>query len=269
MREHVGDRPLERLHKSVPDRLLHKNIVRREAGLPGIQNLAVDDALRARGHVRPPPDDDGALAAQFQRRRRQVPRARRRHELPDARRARKHEMVEGQRRERRGRFGPAEHDARDRLVVGAVDQPRDQERRPRRELRRLEEHGVARRERRRDGRQEQHDGVVPGRDDADDALGLVLDGVRRAHDVEREVDAPPLRPAPAPDAGPRGLEGLERHEHVGEARDLARPHAEVRRHGGNKIILVREQELDHDVEAALALPDARRAALPQGCLLDF
>ena len=178
-------------------------------------------------------------------------------------------MVEGQRRERRRRPGPAEHDARDGFVVGAVDQPRNQECRPRRELRRFQEHGVARRERRRDGRQEEHDRVVPGRDDPDDALGLVLHVVRRADHVEREVDAPPLRPAPAPHAGPRGLEGLERHEHVGEARDLARPHAKVRRHGGDERVLVREQEPDHDVEAALALPEARRAALPQGRFLDF
>ena len=38
---------------------------------------------------------------------------------------------------------------------------------------------------------------------------------------------------------------------------------------GDEGVLVREQEPDHAVEAALALPDARRAALPQGRFLDF
>ena len=74
---------------------LDHHIVGGDAGLPRVQQLAPDDALRCRGVVEVGVHDGGRLAAQLQRHRRQVLRRRPHHELADGGRAGEENVVEG------------------------------------------------------------------------------------------------------------------------------------------------------------------------------
>ncbi len=173
----------------------HQHVVRRDAGLAGIQPFAEGDRPRRRvdGIVRA--DDRRRLAAEFQRHRRQVLGRRAHHLAADMGRAGEQQMVEGQRRERLGDRHVADDDRH--LVGGEMlgDQALQQLGEARRQFRRLQHGAVAGRQRVGQRRQRQDQRIVPGRHDADDAERLVAHpGPAR---LEGDVDAAALRLHPS------------------------------------------------------------------------
>lgn len=76
--------------------LRHQHVVRRDAGLSGIEQLAVGDALGRLLEIGRGVDDRGGLAAELERDRRQVTSRGLRDQPPDPGRAGEHEVIERQ-----------------------------------------------------------------------------------------------------------------------------------------------------------------------------
>ena len=69
IREEAGKRLFVLLDKRRFDALFNHQIIRGDAGLPGVEHLAKSDAPRGEREVRRFIDDDGALAAELKRHR--------------------------------------------------------------------------------------------------------------------------------------------------------------------------------------------------------
>ena len=127
----------------------HQRIIRRDAGLAGIEQLAIGDALGGLAEIGGAVDDRGRFAAEFERDRREVASGGFRDQAADPGRAREDQMIERQRRE-----GACDVvvDAGDEHL-GGVEFGRDhflqQRGEPRHQLARLDHHAVAGGERRR------------------------------------------------------------------------------------------------------------------------
>ena len=138
------------------------------------------------------------------------------------------QVIERQPRERCADVGIAGHDGE--LVL--AKQPRDpllqQRGRGWRELRRLQEHAIARRERADRRRERQLHRVVPRADDAGDTLGLAQDPRSARQQLDRRRDA--LRPHPCLQMAQRVAHAGRHDVELGEARLLRRAMTEVARH---------------------------------------
>ena len=172
----------------------HQRVIRRDAGLAGIEQLAVGDALRGFREIGGAVDDGGRFAAEFERDRRQIAPGRFGDETADAGRAGEDQMIERQRREA---LRDLVLDAGDDHF-GGVEFGRDhlfqQRGKPRHQFARLDHHPVARGDRAHRRRQRQLQRIIPGRDDADDAERLRDQPVFGRHELQRGGDAPRRHP---------------------------------------------------------------------------
>ena len=176
-----------------------QHVVRRDAGLPGIDQLAEHDPLHRPGRNRRRADDRRRLAAQFQRHRREVGRGGTHHVMADGGGAGEQQVVERQRRKRLGDLGVAGDHADLVGVEMRVHQLGEQRREARRVLAHLDHCAVAGGQgvdQRADGQEQR---VVPRHDDADHAQRLRPQfGPRRQ---KQQVGQAPARLHPAPALG--------------------------------------------------------------------
>ncbi len=167
---------------------MDQHVIRRDARLPRVDELAPGDARGGHVDVGALVDQARALAAEFQRHRRQVPGRRRHHDARHALVSRVENVVELL-LEQLGRLGNAALDHGERVGVEiARDDPRQRRGSVRRDFRRLHDRAVARGHRAHQRRHHHRHRVVPRRDDQHHALRLGLDVAparlrhqRRAH----------------------------------------------------------------------------------------
>ena len=216
---------VERGDEGVDLALVDERVVRRDAGLAGVAQLSVDDRPGGADRREAPVDDRRRLAAELERHGDQV-RAGRPHDgAPDARAAGEHEVVERQRGEGLADVGAARHD---RDLIFRKDLPHhgdDQLGRLRRVLGGLQHRAIAG----GDGGCERHQaearGIVPRRDDADDAERLEHDlcGSR----TELHGDAPRARTHPAPQVPAQIVDALDGGHDLHDGGLVGGPMAEV------------------------------------------
>ena len=204
----------------------HEQIVRRDACLPAAVELAERDQRRMARGIGVGHHHAGALAAQFQRHRRQVPRRFHRDQTADPRRAGEEQMVERQLRERPADLGVPDDHAHLVPGIDVGEQVLQQVGRARGQFGGLHEHRVAAGERlggRDDGKLER---IVPGRDDADDALGLVAH-IGAAGNGNADVEMPRGRGPPV-EVAACVLDRGDAHGDLGGQGLVGRAVAEVR-----------------------------------------
>jgi hypothetical protein len=190
-----------------------ERIVRRDARLPGIEQLAEGDLRRDRFERALHVDDHRRLAAELERDRCQIFRRRLRDDAADGSRSREKQVIERQLGERladRRVAGKHRH-----FVLGKrfAHDARHQGSRPGRELGRLDHHAIARGQRAQRGQHRQLVGIVPRGDDANDAERLRDEPVEAGTIFDVGRDPARLHPVPADSGGhsalPRRLpEGL-------------------------------------------------------------
>ncbi len=142
-REHLSDGRLCGTHEVGQAVGRCQHIVRGQADLAGVERLAVHDPRRGHGHVGGAADDDGALAAQFQRHRHEVLGGRPHHMPADRGRAGEDQMVEGQGGEGLSDLRAAGDHGNLARVEGAGEHLLQQLRRCRRRLRRLDHRPIS------------------------------------------------------------------------------------------------------------------------------
>ena len=177
------------------DSAVHEHVVRRDAGLPCVEELAPDDPPRGDADVRRRLDDAGRLAAELERDRDEVRRGGGEDFAADGGAAGEEDRVERQRGQRGGDVGAA---SRDRHGVGVEDlrQPRGEPRRAGgRELRGLEHDAVAGRQGGHERHQRELDRIVPRREDQRRAVGAGVDFAAPRPHREGNRHAPRPRPA--------------------------------------------------------------------------
>ena len=178
-------------------RARQQHVVRRDAGLSGVDQLAEHDALHCVFEARARADDRRRFAAQLQRHRSQVGRRRAHHVMADRGGAGEQQVVERQRGERLRHRGVTVH--HDHLIGREV--PRhllgEQRREARSELAHLQHRAIAGHQRvdqRTDGQVQR---VVPRHDDADHAARLRPQLGARGQEQQTGEAPPRLHPAPA------------------------------------------------------------------------
>ena len=206
-----------------------QHVIRGNAGLPCVEQLAMRNLECCVLHVAMAVDDAGRLAPQFQRGGRQVLRRRLRHLAAHRRGAREHQMIKRQRGEQGGQVGISLHHTE---FVGSEElrhQQRQLGRGMGRQLAGLEHDPVARRQCRDGGRQGQLHRVVPRRNHPHHSHGLALDeGVGRLQ-VNGRVNLAGLDPLGQVAQCVR-QQGAQ-HKEVGHLREAGGPHAKVGLHG--------------------------------------
>jgi hypothetical protein len=213
----------ERLQRA----LRHQHVVRRDAGLPGIEQLAVGDALGRLLEIGGGIDDRRRLAAELERDGREIASRGLRDQPPDPGRPGEHEVIE---RQARKGFCDLVLDA-GHEQFGGIEFLRDrlpqQRGKVRRELARLDDDQVAGGDGADRGRERQLQRIIPGRDDADDAERLRHQPIARGQELQRSRHA--LRRHPAfqmfcrvPDLG-------EHHHRLGDIGFDRRAVAEIGR----------------------------------------
>jgi hypothetical protein len=178
-------------------RARQQHVVRRDAGLPGVDRLAEQDALDRRLEARARADDGRRLAAELQRHRRQVGRGRAHHLVADRGGAGEQQVVERQRGERlRHRRVAGDHL---HLVVAEVLRGLfgEQRREARRVLAHLDHHAVAGGQRIHQRAHREIERVVPRHHDADHAARLRQQRGARGQEQPVGQRAPRLHPAAA------------------------------------------------------------------------
>ena len=188
----------------------HQHIVRRDAGLPGIEQLAVGDALGRLLEVGERVDDRRRLAAELERHGREVapPRPPRPAGRPG--RAGEDQMIEGQACEG---FCDLVLDAGDEQLGGiefAATVSFSSAEKCGDEFARLDDDTVAGGERAVAGASVELQRIIPGRDDADDAERLRHQPVARGQELQRRRHA--LRRHPALEVL-GGMPDLGEHHH--------------------------------------------------------
>jgi len=180
----------------------HQRIIGRNAGLAGIEQFAAHDALDRHAQIGALVHDRRRLAAELERHGREVLCRRLQHLLADRGRAGIEDVIEGEPGEEFRDLGAALGDGDHVGGQPLGEDVRDQGRRPRRRLGGLDDHPVARGERRRERTDRQIQGIVPGGDDQRDTLGLPED---LAAGAEKDgAGAAALATHPGPDAA-RGI----------------------------------------------------------------
>ena len=171
---------------------MQQHVVRGDAGLAGIGQLAVGDVRRDAIERLPAIDQHWRLAAEFERHRHELLAGGAHHRAADRGAPGEEEVIERQGREGRANGGVARDDGDLVLGEGLGDQ-RDQEiARCWCELRRLDHRAIACGESGRERHQREREWVVPRGYDPDDAERLILD--MRAGETHRKCHAPALAP---------------------------------------------------------------------------
>ncbi len=148
---------------------VHHQIIGRDAGLPGIGELAIGDAGCSMIECVAFLHDDRRLATEFQRYRHKVFAGGPHHGAAHRRATREENMVEGKSRESCTYRGIAGHNGH--LIVGKCIPQNGREKVAgcRRELGGLDHRPISCGDRRRERHQSERDRIVPWRHDADDA----------------------------------------------------------------------------------------------------
>ncbi len=263
----LAERGLHRGGEGLDLATRHQRVVGRDADLAAVEGLAVGDAFGGRGQRPFGRDQRRRLAAQFQGHRRQVLR-RRAHDVVAHRwRAGEDDVIERQlRKVLRLRHLAAED--RD-LVFGKTfgQHLRQQLGRARRQLRHLDHHAVAGGQR---GDQRAHRQVqreVPRADDADHALGLVVD----AHAVaqEQQLGGTLARLHPAAQRMQRMVDLEHRAQHFGELGLGRRAAAEIGADCRDDLVLVALQQRAQRRQLGLALGQRGVGMLQERLALAF
>jgi len=196
----------------------------------------VDDPARGLAQVEVLADDDGRLASQFERHRRQVGAGASHHVAPHGGRAREQQVIEGQGSEAFRHLDAAVDDAQFGRVEALRHDTGKQCTQSGRELGHLHDDAVARRERGNHRSHRQRQRVVPRHDDADHSLRLVTDpGPSRQ---APPGDAAPRRSHPPAQPRARVANALDADELLEEQGLLRRAMAEVARDGFRDLCLV-------------------------------
>ena len=205
-----------------------QHVIRRDAGLPGVEQLAVGNLDSGVIEVAGLVDDAGRLAAELQRHRRQVGGGFGSDLAPDGGGAGEEQVVERQAGEPGGQRGVALDHAELVGIEGFVHQTRHQFRGARREFAGLEHDAVACRQRGGRRRQGQLHRIVPRRDDAHNAQRLPLDIGGGGLEVDRcgHLD----RLDPARQVLVQVADEAAQQEQVGHLGEVARAHAKVGLH---------------------------------------
>ena len=255
-RVELRNRGLRGLHEVLNSVALDQHVVGGDAGLPGIEQLAADDALCSRRVVVLGMHDRGRLAAELERDRREVRRCGLHDEPADGRGAGEQNVVEGQGAERLGDVGATDRHRHaigpQRLVQALLEERRGSGRR----LRRLDDHPVAGSDgcgQRTDGEQQ---GIVPGRDDEHDALGLPVDAAGSR--PEQNGSRAPLGPHPAMHIDHRIAHEAQRRHHLGHACLVVRAPAEVLRNRLAELLRARIDSVAQTPQQSLALRGSER-----------
>ncbi len=173
---------------------VHQHVVGRDAGLPGVDELAPGDARGGHLEVGALVDQARALAAQLERDRREVLGCRGHHHLGHALVTGVEDVVEAL-LEQLGGLGDAALDHRERVLVEVARQDRrDRRGGVRGDLGGLHHRAVARGDGADQRRGDHRQRVVPRRDDQHHALGLGPDVA--APGLRHDRRAHPLRPHP-------------------------------------------------------------------------
>ena len=221
-------------------RARQQHVVRRDAGLPGVEQLADHDAFHRVVQPRAGADDGRRLAAQLQRHRGEIGRGRAHHVVTDRGGAGEQQVVERQRRERLRHVRVAGHHPHFvgleilRHLLG------EQCREAWRELAHLHHRAVAGDQRvdQRADRQVQR--IVPRHDDADHAARLRPQlGARRQ---EQPVGQAPARLHPAPAVGQRMADRREAGEELQQLGLFARATAEIGMDGLDHALAILAQQ---------------------------
>ena len=206
-------------------RARQQHVVRRDAGLPGVDQLAEHDAFHRVFEARAGADDRRRLAAQLQRHRGEVGRGRAHHVVADRGGAGEQQVVERQRGERLRHHGIAGHHPHLVGLEVARHLFGEQRREARRELAHLQHRAIAGGQcvdQRTDGQIQR---VVPRHDDADHAARLRPQLGARGQ--EQQVGEAPPRLHPAPAVAERVTDRRQAGKNLQQVGLLGRPLAEV------------------------------------------
>ncbi len=192
----AADRLDELGDKAVAHLGFDQHVVRRDAGLPGVQQLRPGDAAGRDLQVGVAGDNRRTLATQFQGDRSEVPRGGRHHDLADFRTAGEEGVVKTLIEQQLGGLGLALDDGHRVGVKVLRDEPREQGRADRGVLGRFDDGAVARRDGADQRAERQVDRVVPRADDQHDAERFVLVPRPAGPRHERQAGAPAPHPGP-------------------------------------------------------------------------
>ncbi|KAM9863487.1 hypothetical protein ACI1US_00604 [Leucobacter sp. BZR 635] len=170
------------------------HVVGGDAGLAGVHEFAPGEPLRDLGERHRLVDVGGRFPAELKRHGREVVSGRVRDDAPDLAIARVEDVVEALGEQRRGLGDCPLDDGNGPHIEGVGDHLRDELRGGRRKLTRLDHHSVTGGDRPDDGRQREHERIVPRRDHERHAQCLRDDLCARRLECERHAD--PARPHP-------------------------------------------------------------------------
>ncbi|MDT4840852.1 hypothetical protein FQZ97_746860 [compost metagenome] len=226
------------LHEGLQAGFVDEQIVRRHAGLPGIDGLHLQYPRRRRLQVIVLADDNGRLAAQLQGHRGQIARCRLHDPPPRFGRASKDQMVE--RHAGKCRAADVGDDRQGMFGKVLLHQAMQQGAKITRVGRHLDDAAVARRQGAGDGADDQVQRIVPRRDDADHALGLWHDRIARAEKPPGAM--PTLRLHPSGQALAAVTDAIDREKEFQQLGFLLAAVAEVQVDRGADGVLVIEQD---------------------------
>ena len=219
----LGDDAARGGDERVALRLGHEDVVGREAGLPGVHELAVHDAVGGGVDVEVVADDRRRLATELERHRRQALGGGAHDGTARVGGAGEDDVIEGQSGEVLG--ADAGQD-RDRLLGELGFELLGEEAAERARVRRHLDHAaIAGGERARERADRQEERVVPRRHDPDEPLRLRDHAVRAGREQDRDVAA--LRLHPLAELLPRVADAVDRGEDLEQLRLLGAAAAEV------------------------------------------
>ncbi len=201
-------------------------VVWRDAGLPGVGELAEGDRGRRARQGKSPLDDDRRFAAEFKGDRHEMIARRAHHRAADVRAAGEDQMIEGERRKGGADLRPAGDYGDLLLGKNLAEHGAQKFGRLRREFGGLDDGPVPR----RDGGRQRHEGqrqrIVPGRHNADDPERLIQHP--RVARQEIDADAAAARPHPGSKIALQVIDALNQRDDLHDRRLIAGAVAEVR-----------------------------------------
>ncbi|MNE10509.1 hypothetical protein D3C80_1032260 [compost metagenome] len=246
-REQLGDRGLGDGNELGQFFLGNEHIVRCQADLSGVVQLAGDDFAHRRGKVGGTGDNGRRLATQFQGHWHQVFGGRAHHVLTDAGSTGEQQVVEWLAAKRLADIRPTRDDRHFIFAIHGAEDSRDQRGGLRIELRDLDHHPVTRRQCAGQAVENQVAGEVPGREDAHHAQRLVL------HPGFATVGMALFVTHPFGDLGLGVLHGGKRAQYIEQPREILAAMTEVGRQGRDDLLLVIDQQADGAVDQLAAL----------------
>ncbi len=260
-----GRRTLDGANERLFASLRHERVVRRDARLSRIEELACHEARRSQAEIGVGRDHRRRLAAELQRHGREVLGRCARDCAPDRGRSSEEQVIERQARERLSDRRVAEDDRELLLGERFHGELAQQRRCRRRELRRLQQDAIAGGNGAGDRRERQLHGIVPRADDADHADGLPLDARASGLEVDRRGDA--LRPHPAGEVPARVGDFRRDDVELRKARLVRGTAAEILIDGFDESRLVPRHEVQEACEPVASHVERWIALLRERCAL--